>query len=245
MLRYDFAKTYPNKLVYIEEPPTTKTNRHRPTLHNATFENEARLRSHIKEEVSDTQVWQETELLSEHLIIFAGRKVSIEAEIGFGPYEFPQVLFAVGGLVVVFRENDFGAQIQQFAHLRHDSAVEFHEAIEALLIKRAKLIGVIEKIRTLLIGTDQGIPMQMPPIAVLTDAHLARCGLYHAAVLHRHGERQRPIRPFNDAAVAIGLLHVMVVVFHHHIGRGIEFGEILNIWPVGRSEDNGIHENEM
>lgn len=245
MLRYDFAKTYPNKLVYIEEPPTTKTNRHRPTLHNAAFENEARLRSHIKEEVGDTQIWQETELLSEYLIIFAGRKVGIEAEICFGPYEFPQVLFAVGDLVIVFREHDFGAQIQQFAHLRHDGTIEFHEAIEALLIERAKLIGVIEEIRTLLIGTDQGIPMQMPPIAVLTDAHLARCGLCHASVLHRHGERQRPIWPFNDAAVAIGLLHVMVVVLHHHVGRGIELCEILNIWPVGRSEDDGIHENGM
>ena len=77
------------------------------TLHNAAFENEARLRSHIKEEVGDTQIWQETELLSKHLIIFAGRKVGIEAEICFGPYEFPQVLFAVGRLVVVFREIDF------------------------------------------------------------------------------------------------------------------------------------------
>lgn len=245
MLRYDFAKTYPNKLVYIEEPPTTKTNRHRPTLHNAAFENEARLRSHIKEEVGDTQIWQETELLSEHLIIFAGRKVGIEAEIGFGPYEFPQVLFAVGGLVIVFRENNFWAQIQQFAHLRHNGAVEFHEAIEALLIERAKLIGVIKEIRTLLVGANQGIPMQVPPIAMLTDAHLSRCGLCHASVLHWHGERQPTIRPFNDAAVAIGLLHVMVVVLHHHVGRGIELCEILNIWPVGRSEDDGIHENEM
>ena len=83
---------------------------------NAAFENEARLWPHIKEEVGDTQIWQETELLSEHLIIFAGRKVGIEAEICFGPYEFPQILFAVGGLVIVFRENDFGVQIQQFAH---------------------------------------------------------------------------------------------------------------------------------
>ena len=60
--------------------------------------------------------------------------------------------------------------IDQFAHFLADGLVEVEEKLPFLLKERTDVILIIVEERRLPLGTLQGVPMQMPPVAVIADA---------------------------------------------------------------------------
>lgn len=66
--------------------------------------------------------------------------------------------------------------IQEFAEFVGDGHVEIEQVLPSLLKERADIIYIIVKERTVAIGTHQGIPVQVAPVAVVADADVFEGG---------------------------------------------------------------------
>ena len=62
--------------------------------------------------------------------------------------------------------------IQEFAEFMGDGHIEVEQVLPPLLKERADIIYIIIKERTVAIGAHQGIPVQVAPVAVVTDADI-------------------------------------------------------------------------
>ena len=62
--------------------------------------------------------------------------------------------------------------IQEFAEFVGNGHVEVEQEFPLLLKERADIIYVVVKERAIPIGTHQGIPVQVAPVAVVTDADI-------------------------------------------------------------------------
>ena len=62
--------------------------------------------------------------------------------------------------------------IQEFAEFVGHGHVEVEQEFPLLLKERADIIYVVVKERAIPIGTHQGIPVQVAPVAVVTDADI-------------------------------------------------------------------------
>ena len=74
----------------------------------------------------------------------------------------------------------------------------------------------------------------MAPVTVVAQTDVAGGRVPHFLVMY-DGERQRkrPIGPRNDTAVAVGLLHVVVVAFKENRCGSIEAREIVDGRQIG------------
>ena len=62
--------------------------------------------------------------------------------------------------------------IQEFAEFVGDGHIEVEQVLPPLLKERTDIIYIIIKERTVAIGTHQGIPVQVAPVAVVADADI-------------------------------------------------------------------------
>ena len=62
--------------------------------------------------------------------------------------------------------------IQKFAEFMGDGHIEVEQVLPMLLKERTDIIYIVIKERTVAIGTHQGIPVQVAPVAVVTDADI-------------------------------------------------------------------------
>lgn len=62
--------------------------------------------------------------------------------------------------------------IQQFAHLMGDGHVEIKEVLPAILKEGLQVVHIVIKEGAVAIGAHQGVPMQMPPVTMVTDAYI-------------------------------------------------------------------------
>lgn len=62
--------------------------------------------------------------------------------------------------------------IQEFAEFVGDGHIEVEQVLPPLLKERTDIIYIVIKERTVAIGAHQGIPMQVAPVAVVTDADI-------------------------------------------------------------------------
>ena len=93
--------------------------------------------------------------------------------------------------------------------------VEVEKKAETAFEERSKVVGIIFEKRALVVGRHDGLPMNMPPIAVVADAyvfHLHARSLLSRGAFDGDGEGLWPIGSGDDAAVAVGLLYEMVVL---------------------------------
>ena len=81
-------------------------------------------------------------------------------------------------------------------------------------IKRPEIIGIVFKERTLVISGLQGLPMQVSPIAVITDSKVANKRLFPTMMLYRYCELHNAAGRHYAGTVAIGLLHIVFVLLY-------------------------------
>jgi hypothetical protein len=80
--------------------------------------------------------------------------------------------------------------------------------------ERPELVLIEFKKRTLPISRKKCVPVQVPPIAVITDPDILHQTFIPRIFLCRHCQRLKAIRSGNHAAVAVSLLYKMIKTFN-------------------------------
>ena len=62
--------------------------------------------------------------------------------------------------------------IQEFAHFLCDGHVEIKEVFPVVIIERLQVVHVVIKEGAIAIGAHQSIPMQVAPVAMVTNADI-------------------------------------------------------------------------
>lgn len=218
----------------------------RRSVFYALLQHEAGLRSHIEEQVHDAQVGQKAVLLLEHLIVGRRSERLVGFIARFGADGFSEIVGLHGGGVNVVTGRAYvGCQAEPMANQLLEGRVKVDEVGEVLTVDGQKVVGHIFKKRAVLITTFQGVPVQVAPVAVVAQPDVA-CRHFAFAFVH-DGQRQGQltIGAGYEAAVAIGLLDIVVVAVQNDVGRTIELGEVFNGWQIGRRKDDGSHSLEM
>lgn len=68
---------------------------------------------------------------------------------------------------------DMGMDVQEFAHLEGDFQIEIIEEHPPFLEERQDVVCIIGEKRRIAVGGDECLPMQMPPVSVVTDAYVS------------------------------------------------------------------------
>ena len=124
------------------------------------------------------------------------------------------------------------------------SFVEIGQKRERLLINGCEVVGIIEEIRTVLVGRNECRKVLVPPVAVVGEAYIAHGGVRGIVAHNGYGECQRACWGSNAATVAVGLLdEVLATVFHYAVG-GIDVGVELYGAKIGRGGDEGVQDLE-
>jgi len=132
--------------------------------------------THVEQEVEDRKVGQEAMLLLIHLIIRLGLEIRIRQRV-LGADRLAKVDFRgrrkeEGGRSILRGQGDFGLDVDQFAHFSPNGLVEIEQIVPTLFEERTDVVLIIFKEGRLAVGTLQGVPMQMPPVAVVADARI-------------------------------------------------------------------------
>ena len=126
-----------------------------------------------------------------------------------------------------------GLDVQQVADATGDFKIEVEEVGPPLLEERTNIIGQELEERAFTVGRQQGIPMQMPPVAMVADANIFHLALGTLIALYGHGEGLQSVCRGNDTAVAVGLLDKMVVLLQQTAPRAVQFLVPLHGTEVG------------
>jgi hypothetical protein len=118
-----------------------------------------------------------------------------------------------------------------------DGKVEVEEKLPLSLEERAQVVGQELEEGALAIGREQGVPVLVPPVAVVAQADVFH-GAFQAVVL-RDGQRQRlqAVGGGDDTAVAVGLLHEIVMSLDEAAVITVEL-----LVPLHRTEISGREE---
>lgn len=125
--------------------------------------------------------------------------------------------------------------IQEFAEFVGDGHVEVEQVLPVLLKERADVIYVVIKERTVAIGAHQGIPVQVAPIAVVTDTYIRdESGAiipFILGVFHGDAQGLQAVGGGYHATVAVGLLDEALTPFYIYIRIPVQL-----LIPLNRSE---------
>lgn len=178
------------------------------------LEVENALRPLVKQQVEDAEVGQEAVALRTHLIIRCGVEVGVGQRMlrADSLAEVDNCIILRWQHDILFRECYLWPHVEQLAHGVHDVEVEVEEEGVSFLEERSQVVGIKLEEGCLAVGRHQRVPVQMSPVAVVRDTNVAH-GAFRAVVsFYGHGERLRTVGRGNDAAVAVGLLHKMIVL---------------------------------
>ena len=209
----------------------------RPLIPKAVAEHQQALRPHVEQQVDDAEVGQEAQTLLKHLIVGLRAESRVgRAEVLLGVDALAAVLGLAGGEVGAVRRaaTQVRLDVDEGAHQAAQRFVEVHEELVPLLVEGAEVVPVVLEERGVVVGRLQGVPVQVAPVAVVGDADVAHQALRRVGLHDGHGERQRPVGRGDGAAVAVGLLHVVVILLHHGAAAGHEVGVVLHRRQVGR-----------
>lgn len=180
------------------------------------LEVENALRTLVKQQVEDAEVGQEAVALRTHLIIRCGVEVGVGQRMlrANSLAEVDNCIILRWQHDILFRECYLWPHIEQLAHGVHDVEVEVEEKGVPFLEERSQVVGIKLEEGRLSIGRHQRVPVQMSPVAVVRDTNIAHEAFRAIVSFYGHGERLRTVGRGNDAAVAIGLLHKVVVLLN-------------------------------
>lgn len=180
------------------------------------LEVENALRTLVKQQVEDAEVGQEAVALRTHLIIRCGVEVGVGQRMlrANSLAEVDNFILLRWQHNILFRELHLRPHVEQLAHGVHDVEVEVEEEGVPFLKKGSQIVGIKLEEGCLAVCRHQRVPVQMSPVAMVRDTNIAH-GAFRAVVsFYGHGERLRSIGRGNDAAVAVGLLHKVVVLLN-------------------------------
>lgn len=129
--------------------------------------------------------------------------------------------------------------VEQSAKRARRLEVEVEKPFPATGEKRADVVGIILEKRTFAISRHDGLPMNVPPVAVIADANILHGrvrGRTSSGAFHRDAERKRPVGRGDDAAVAVGLLNEMFASVDEAGAVSVELLIPLQRSEVGRSQ---------
>ena len=178
------------------------------------LEVENALRTLVKQQVEDAEVRQEAVALRTHLIIRCGVEVGVGQRMlrANSLAEVDNCIILRWQHDILFRECYLWPHVEQLAHGVHDVEVEVEEKGVMFLEERSQVVGIKLEEGCLAVGRHQRVPVQMSPVAMVRDTNIAH-GAFRAVVsFYGHGERLRTVGRGNDTAVAVGLLHKVVVL---------------------------------
>lgn len=214
----------------------------RGALRVAAVEDEARFGAEIEEEIDDGEIGQKAVAVGKHLGVGQGLEMWIPVVPEFGADAFAQVddfAFEAGGVeIVAVVDVEVGTEVEQAEDGVLQLGVEVDQPSLLAAIDGRKLVGIVGEIGTAVVGRDEGVPMEVAPSAVVGQADVAHRRFGVAALVFRptfNGNREGldAARGGDQAAVAVGLLDIVVAaLFDQRIGAE-EFGVILNGPEIG------------
>ena len=169
-------------------------------------------RPHAEEQVQDAEVGQKAVLLPEDLPIGARAESGVGLRM-LGADDVAVVAQSLGAGVVRRGVAHRGLDVHQLADLLPDGLVEVDQILVLLLEEGTDVVGVVLEEGAFAVGALQGVPVDPPPLVVVADAQVAGLCLF-GGVLHRHGQRLRPVGGGDDSPVAVGLLLVGVALLY-------------------------------
>ena len=149
--------------------PGTPRNPPEPPGTPGTLEGKNGFGAEVEEEVEDAEVGEEGAFVVEDLVVGLGDEAG-----GFGGSLGVQAVAEVSpiGRELAFGEEGFGfthrgVYPQQVADGGVQGLVEIEEVAGSLFEEGTEVVLVIIKIGTGFVGSDQGVPVQVLPVAVL------------------------------------------------------------------------------
>ncbi len=139
-----------------------------------------------------------------------------------------------GGIYITVGKLQVGVYVEQFTNLVSDGQVKVKEIVPTLHEEWLQVIGIELKEGTFAIGRQQGIPVQVTPVAMVADAHIGHIAFRSCGMAGRHSECLRSSGGGYDTTVTVGLFHEMFVPFEQAKVITIELLE-----PLHRSEISG------
>ena len=171
-------------------------------------------RSHVKQQIDDTQVGLKTLLFFEHLVIRMREKIGNRlGNVPFRMNPLPEIIYRLRLGYIVRSRTKYGLDIQLLAHPRTEFPVEIVQELVFLFVEAMELIGIIIEERALPVSGYKSVPVRMPPVAVVRDTDILHQTFRLIRLLGRYRQRQRTVGRSDDTPVAVSLLHVMVVAF--------------------------------
>ena len=135
-------------------------------------------------------------------------------EYFFGVYLFAEVGFVLVGLHAVFvGVADFRFESERPTEPLGEFAVVVEQKFVFLFVKRVQLVGVVFEEGRRAVCRYDGVPVQVPPFAVIGDADVAGVAFRRVGLYDRNRQGQNAVCTAYVAAVAIGLLGVVAVAF--------------------------------
>ena len=136
-------------------------------------------------------------------------------------------------------DAEVGVEIEQVEYQLLKRCVEIDQEGAGLAVNLLEVVSVEFEIGAVLIGRNERMPMEGAPAAVVGDADVAhrcfgRATFAFGASLDGDGEGERAVARCDDAAVAVGLLDVVVAMFLDDGGTAVQFGEVEDGRKIGR-----------
>ena len=183
--------------------------------------------THIEQEVENAEIGEETSLGRKDLIVGLGREERIGLRtLGHdGIAIIDNIVIQQVALDILLCQRDGRTHVEQGAYYGTNLHVEVEKEVVATIEERVKVVGIVFEERRLAISSLQRIPMELTPAPVVADAQVS----YGTAVevdalraLDGHGECLRSVGCCNDAAVAEGLLGVVLARLYKHSVGGVQ-----------------------
>ena len=141
---------------------------------------------------------------------------------------FAEVCFIQSEFGPVFRGTfHIGLYIYQGTDETAKFFIEVGQEFILLFVERTEIVFIILKERSMVIGRLYGIPMQVPPVTVVGNTYIPHGAFQGIRFDGGDGKSQFTVRCGNGTAVAVGLLHIVVVLFDKHFVVCQQFGVIL------------------
>ena len=164
------------------------SKRFRTFLAYAFLQDDETFWTHVEEQIGDAEVGQETETLLKYLVVGDGDEGRVccvgsarrdeGAEVGGeGQWAMDNGQWRMdnGPVLSLWKDEVGGAlvggvDVEQLGNESDESFVEIEEEAGGTFVEGGEVVGIIFEERRMTIGTANGIPVMVAPVAVVADA---------------------------------------------------------------------------
>ena len=132
------------------------------------------------------------------------------------------------------------ANVDEFAHFDANGLIEVQEILPLFLEERFDIILKVVEEGRISIGTLQSVPVQMSPIAMITDTDIL--DKWRFPTDYRHGQCLNTLSRSDETAVPVGLLLETLPLLYFHMFGPIQFLISLYRAEIGCTQQDVLHE---